>query len=251
MLVLSAPIRRARWIAAAALAAATLTACNHDTETPTPRSLEIAEVELVQDAASASLLARDDHGAELSRALLARDHEVARIELELDGDRFVAELDPRSGELAMLAEVDGTSLAWSASDGEPMPAALREHWGQIATQWRHSLLDADGDVKPEFLGAINVPADVFAPAADVPVATSLWCPPDPICWFDEIEAVFVCELATAIWCPPPPPPCLYGDCSPCGGLYCPQPCWGLDCGPCVGLWCDPCGQNPWDPFCAS
>jgi hypothetical protein len=216
-----------------------------------PAAPRFARVDVVQDDVKSTVVASDADGAELSRALLRRDHEVARIEVEADGERFLAELEPRSGELTIHAEVDGASTSWSPSSGEAMPEVIAERWTEITAQWRSTLLDDDGALRDDYRKAVNVPADLFGtPDADVPVAASYWCPPEPQCWYDEVGEVQVCIMLHQVWCPPPPPPC--------GELCLPDPCWGLNCTepcttdrwcdpPCIGLWCNVC--QPWDPFC--
>lgn len=235
------------------------TACGA-AEEPRPGEPSFARLAIVDDGTQATVLATDASGLEVSRALLRRDHEVARVEVEIDGDRFAAELDPVTGEITMHAEGTDATVTWSPSSGEPMPEAIAARWAEITGAWRTALLDDDAKLRDEYRAAINVPAELFTPAsADVPVAASLWCP-EPSCWYDAVADVEICSMLYQVWCPaPPPPPPCGGYCppEPCGGFYCPEPCYGLDCTPpCIGLWCEPpcwgdnCGCQPWDPFCS-
>jgi hypothetical protein len=214
-----------------------------------PRGVEFARLAVLDSGTQASVAALDADEAEVSRALLSRDHEVYRIEIELDGDRFVAELDTLGTELVMHGEADGHSVSWAATSGEPMPPLFAQRWEQITRSWRASLVDDAGKLRPEFHAALNIPADLFAaPSADVPVAQTLWCPPpQEICFYDEVAAQEICFILAAL-CAPPPPCEFLGDCAPCRGFYCPPPCGGFKCDPCIGLWCEPtCG--PFDPYC--
>lgn len=229
---------------------------------PRPGEESFARLAVVDDGTRATVLATDAAGNEVSRALLRRDHEVARIEVEIDGDRFVGELEPSSGEITVFAEVENATMSWSPSSGEPMPAAIEARWSEITGAWRQALLDDDAKLRDEYRGAINVPADLFTPvSADVPVAESQWCP-EPDCWYDSWSGIEICEVLHQVWCPPEPAPLPCGGyCppEPCAGFYCPQPCYGWSCNPepCIGLWCQPqppcddCGGcQPWDPFCS-
>ncbi len=241
---------RSRWSAAVLVScAAWATGC--ETEEARPRGVELVQLEREATATAASLRAQTEDG-EAARALLVRGDRTARLELELEGDRFLAELDPDTGTIEVIAEVDGELVRWSPGDGA-MPEALAARWSDVVATWRAELLDDEGRLRPEHRDALNVPADSFATVIDgVPVSQSYWCPPREECWFDESTGAFVCELLYDVWCPPPPPePCWGVTCEPCGGLYCPPPppCDTWFCPPpCVGLWCGPC--EPWDPFCA-
>lgn len=232
-----------------ALCAATTAAC--ETEDAQPRGVEFVQLDREEVAATASLRAQTDAG-ELARASFVRDHQRARIEIEHDGDRFVAELDPETGEIDVLAEADGATLTWSPTDGTPMPEVLAARWSDVVAAWRDTMLDDEGRLRDEQRNAVNVPAEVFATAIDgLPVSQIVQCPPREECWYDDATGTFVCELLYDVWCPPPPPPCWGSDCEPCGGLWCPPPppCDTWWCPPpCIGLWCGPC--EPWDPFCA-
>jgi hypothetical protein len=228
-------------------------------ESPRPGEESFARIAVVDDGAQATVRATDASGREVSRALLRRDHEVARVEVEIDGGRFVAELEPVTGEIVVHAEGDDATMTWSPSSGEAMPAAIEARWSDITLAWRNALLDDDAKLRPDLRAAINVPSDLFAPAAaDVPVAPSLWCP-EPTCWYDVEADVEICHMLHQVWCPPPPEPEPCGGwCppEPCYGFYCPDPCYGVRCEPpCVGLWCQPpcwgihCGCDLWDPYC--
>jgi hypothetical protein len=241
-------LRGARLTAAGSLLAV---ACQVADE---PRELapRFAQVEIVDTDVQATVVAHDADEREVSRALLVRDHEVARFEIELDGDRFLAELDPVAGELTLHGEADGSSVSWSPGSGEPMPEVFAGRWAEINAAWRAALLDGEGRLRDEFRGALNVPADLFAgPEADVPVSTTFWCPPpQQICFYDEASAQEICIMLAQMWCPPPPPPCWGFDCDPCMGLRCSPPCWGGACPePCIGLWCDS-DCSPYDVYCA-
>jgi hypothetical protein len=182
-------------------------------------------------------LAGETEDAAPVQALFARDHEHAKIELEQDGDRFVARLDPRAGELAIDAEIDGASVHWTSADG-PVDERIAQRWSDVLAAWREHMLDGDGQLRAEARSSVNVPADLFTTQVNgVPVSDALWCPPVEVCWYDDVTATEICEFVAAVWCPPP---CWGSDCDPCGGLYCPppEPCDTWLCPePCIGLWC--------------
>jgi hypothetical protein len=242
------------WIAAALVPASLVLGCG-DADDLQPRGVEFVHVE--KEAAPHQVsLAGETEDAVIARALFARDHERARIEVEIDGDRFLAQLDPEASEFTILAEVDGETVLWDPSEGGAMPEAIAARWSDVLAAWRAEMIGDDGRLRPESRGAVNVPADAFVNAVNgVPVSQTIvpWCPGQEMCWYDDATATFVCELAYDIWCPPPPPPCygIHCDPYPCGGMYCPlpEPCtdWSCPPPPCVGLWCGPCAA--WDPFC--
>ncbi len=237
------------WIAATLLPASLFVGCG--TEELQPRRFELVHVDRDEAAHQVSLAGRTDDAA-AARALFVRERDRARVELELDGDRFRAELDPATRELTVLAEVDGETIAWTQADG-PMPTAIAERWEDVLAAWRDRLLDDDGRLRADARSSVNVPADVFATEIDGEPVSQAYapCPPEPICWYDDTTGAFICELAEALWCPPPPDPCWGLDCPPCAGLWCPppDPCTtgGICPEPCIGLWCLPCDR--WDPFC--
>ena len=240
------------WIAAALVPASLVLGCA-DADDVQPRGVEFVNVETKAELHQVSL-AGEMPEATVARALFARDHERARVEIEIEGDRFLAQLDPETGEFTILAEADGETVLWNPADGGAMPEIIAARWADVLAAWRTEMIGDDGRLRPESRGAINVPADVFATAVDgVPVSHAYApCPPQDICWYDDVNATMVCEIVYDVWCPPSPPPCYGPSCDPypCGGLYCPapQPCNDWICpAPCIGLWCGPC--DGWDPFC--
>jgi hypothetical protein len=213
-----------------------------------PRGVEFARIAVVDEGNQAAVVAMDDESTELSRALMHRDHDRARFEVELDGDRFAAELDVATGDLVIHGESEGKSVSWMSGTGEPMPALIAERWSDITAAWRSALVGEDGSLRADYLRALNVPADFFTPTtADVPVSNLFYCPPPiEICHYDEVEATEVCFILAAMC--PPPPPCGILGCEPCWGLHCEPKCGEFSCDPCIGLWCEPTCSR-FDPFC--
>lgn len=178
--------------------ALSLAACDVAEPGTATRSVEFESVVYEDDA---GVIEATTPAEEISIASLRVIPGVSsRVEMEFQGDAFVVEYFD-AGEVRVQGEFDDATVAWSSNDGE-MPAVLAERWAPLVEAWNTALVDEQGQLRREYVSAIEYQDGGLTPDEIHYSAWGFGC---------AVGMVFVCAAFTG--------PAAIG-CGLAGAVYC-------------------------------
>jgi hypothetical protein len=178
--------------------ALSLAACDVAEPSTATRSVEFESVVYEDDA---GVIEATTPAEEISIASLRVIPGVSsRVEMEFQGDAFVVEYFD-AGEVRVQGEFDDATVAWSSNDGE-MPAVLAERWAPLVEAWNTALVDEQGQLRREYVSAIEYQDGGLTPDEIHYSAWGFGC---------AVGMVFVCAAFTG--------PAAIG-CGLAGAVYC-------------------------------